>query len=77
MTARYVDIAVEAQRKAMLEQRMPEWQVTALLELQQYYTSGHGGIVDGTLARLLGCPSRTMDEFLAEHAAEFRGPVRT
>ena len=77
VTARYVDIAVEAQRKAMLEQRMPEWQVTALLELQEYYTSGHGGTVDGTLARLLGCPSRTMDEFLEEHAAEFRGPVRT
>jgi uncharacterized protein YbjT (DUF2867 family) len=76
VTARYVDIPVEAQRKAMLEQRMPEWQVSALLELQEYYTSGHGGTVDGTLPRLLGCPSRTMDAFLVEHAAEFRGSVR-
>ena len=30
----YVDIPAEAQRKAMLDQGMPEWQVTALLELQ-------------------------------------------
>jgi hypothetical protein len=32
--ARYVDVTVEAQRKAMLGLGMPEWQVTALLELQ-------------------------------------------
>jgi len=56
----------------MLEQGMPEWQVTALLELQQYYTSGHGAVTDGLLARLLGHPPRRMDQFLAEHAAAFR-----
>src|SRR3989454_3826668 len=31
IAARYVDIPVEAQRKAMLDQGMPEWLVTALL----------------------------------------------
>jgi uncharacterized protein YbjT (DUF2867 family) len=33
IAARYVDIPVEAQRKAMMDQGMPGWQVTALLEL--------------------------------------------
>jgi uncharacterized protein YbjT (DUF2867 family) len=72
IAAKYVDIPVEAQRKAMLDQGMPEWQVTALLDLQEYYTGGKGGTVDGVLQRLLGRPPITMDKFLTEFAAEFR-----
>jgi uncharacterized protein YbjT (DUF2867 family) len=71
--ARYVDIPEAAQRQAMLDQGMPEWQVTALLELQQYYTGGQGGEVDGVLAQVLGRAPRTMDQFLQEFAASFRG----
>jgi len=70
--ARYVDIPAEAQRKAMLDQGMPEWQVTALLELQEYYTRGKGRAVDGLLEGLLGRSPTTMDEFLDEFAREFR-----
>jgi len=69
----YVDIPAEAQRKAMLDQGMPEWQVTALLELQEYYTGGRGESVDGVLEGLLGRPPITMDQFLEEFAEEFRG----
>jgi uncharacterized protein YbjT (DUF2867 family) len=68
----YVDIPAEAQRKAMLEQGMPLWQVEALLDLQEYYTSGKGGAVDRLLPNLLGRPPITMDRFLSESAAEFR-----
>jgi uncharacterized protein YbjT (DUF2867 family) len=68
----YVDIPAEAQRKAMLEQGMPAWQVDALLDLQEYYTSGKGGVVDQLLTNLLGRPPITMDRFLSESAAEFR-----
>ncbi|MDR3416916.1 MAG: NAD(P)H-binding protein [Nevskia sp.] len=70
--ARYVDIPAQAQGQAMLDQGMPQWQVTALLELQEYYTSGHGGEPDGTLERLLGRQSCGMDQFIAEHAGAFR-----
>src|ERR1700736_2298541 len=73
VAAKYVDIPVEAQRKAMLEQGMPEWHVTALLELQEYYRGGQGGTVDGLLEKLLGPPGVRMDAFLKEHAGEFRG----
>jgi uncharacterized protein YbjT (DUF2867 family) len=49
ITARYVDISVEQHRKAMLDQGMPEWRVTALLDLQEYYTGGKRPSVDGVL----------------------------
>jgi uncharacterized protein YbjT (DUF2867 family) len=73
VAARYVDITVEAQRKAMLDQGMPEWQVTALLDLQAYYTGGKGGTTDGLLASLLGHAPTMLDDFLRQHANEFRG----
>lgn len=73
IAAKYVDIPEEAQRKAMLDQGMPEWQVIALLELQQYYTGGKGDGVDGVLEGLLGRRPVTMDQFLKEFAGEFRG----
>jgi len=69
---KYVDIPMDAQKKAMLEQGMPEWLVAALLDLQQYYLSGKGGETDGLLQKLLGRAPTTMDEFLKENAAEFR-----
>jgi uncharacterized protein YbjT (DUF2867 family) len=68
---RYVDIPEEAQRKSMLELGMPEWQVTALLDLQAYYTEGQGAEVDDTFPKLLGQAPRTMDRFLTEFAADF------
>ena len=69
---RYVDIPMDAQKKAMLDQGMPEWLTTALLDLQQYYLSGKGGETDGLLQKLLGRAPITMEEFLKENAAEFR-----
>jgi uncharacterized protein YbjT (DUF2867 family) len=69
---KYVDIAMEAQRKAMLDTGMAQWQVTALLELQQYYVNGKGGDVDNVLQTLLGRLPITLDEFLKESAAAFR-----
>jgi uncharacterized protein YbjT (DUF2867 family) len=72
IAAGYVEIPAEAQRKAMLEQGMPDWQVTALLELQEYYTGGQGSAVDGVLQKLLGRPPSTMDQFLGEFSGEFR-----
>ncbi|HET7150556.1 MAG TPA: SDR family oxidoreductase [Candidatus Acidoferrum sp.] len=70
--AQYVDIPVDAQRKAMLDQGMPAWQADALLDLQAYYTGGRGGEVDSLLPRLLGRAPISMDQFLAEFAGEFR-----
>jgi uncharacterized protein YbjT (DUF2867 family) len=72
VATRYVDIPLEAQRKAMLDQKMPDWQVTALIDLQHYYINGQGGDTDHTIADILGRPPGTLDQFLADNASEFR-----
>jgi len=69
----FVDIPEDAQRKAMLDMGMPEWQVNALLDLQQYYSKlQKGGEVTDTLANLLGHSPRTLDQFLEENKDSFR-----
>jgi uncharacterized protein YbjT (DUF2867 family) len=69
----YVDIAESAQQKAMLDQGMPDWLVTALLDLQRYYTvSRMGGKVTEVLPRLLGRAPITLDQFLDENKENFR-----
>ena len=69
---KYVDIPEAAQRKSMLDLGMPEWQVNALLELQQYYTNGQGGAVTDVLPRLLERPPVKLDHFLEEFKDHFR-----
>ena len=68
----YVDIPADAQRKALLDMGMPDFLVTALLELQDYYASGKASIVDGTLESLIHRAPTTIDEFLKEFADQFR-----
>ena len=72
-TVRYVDIPEEAQRKSMLDRGMPKWQVTALLELQEYYVTGKCGEVTDVLPKLLGRPPIMLDQFLNEFKDRFRG----
>jgi len=74
---RYVDIPMDAQRKAMLDQQMPDWLIIALLQLQEYYLAGKGGQTDELLHKLLGRTPIRMDQFLAENAAEFRAQAAT
>jgi uncharacterized protein YbjT (DUF2867 family) len=69
----HVNISREAHQKAMLDLGMPEWQVNALVELQDYYVSGRAAAVDGVVERVLGRPARTMEAFLADNAGAFRG----
>lgn len=68
---KFVDIPEAVQRKSMLDLGMPEWQVNALLELQQYYTNGQGGEVTDVLPQLLGRPPMKLDQFLAEFKDAF------
>jgi len=71
-TVNYVDIPESAQREAMLGMGMPEWQVTALLDLQQYYKGGGGAKTDGLLQALIERAPVTLDQYLAANAREFR-----
>ena len=69
----YVDIPAAQQKQAMLDQRLPDWLVTALLDLQAYYTGGKGGEVDNVVSTILGRAPGTMNQFLAEFAGSFVG----
>lgn len=71
-TVNFVDIPEGAQREAMLGMGLPEWQVTALLELQQYYQQGGGAKTDGLLQALIERQPLTLDQYLAANAREFR-----
>jgi uncharacterized protein YbjT (DUF2867 family) len=71
-TVNYVDIPESTQRESMLGLGMPEWQVTALLDLQQYYKQGGGAKTDGLLRELIGRAPLTLDQYLAANASEFR-----
>jgi uncharacterized protein YbjT (DUF2867 family) len=71
-TVNYGDIPELAQREAMLSMGLPEWQVTALLELQQYYKQGGGAKTDGLLQSLIARAPVTLDQYLAANAKEFR-----
>ena len=68
----YVDIPLDAQRKALLDMGMPDFLVTALLELQEYYAAGQASKVDGTLESLIDRAPTRMDDFLEENADQFR-----
>jgi hypothetical protein len=68
-----VDIPKEAQRKSLLDLGMPEWQVTALFELQEYYLAGKCAAVTEVLPKLLGRTPITLDQFLNEFKDSFRG----
>lgn len=68
---RHTNIPREAHWKAMVDLNMPEWQVKALIELQDYYVGGKAEKVDGLVAKILARPERKIDAFLAENAGEF------
>jgi uncharacterized protein YbjT (DUF2867 family) len=71
-TVTFVDIPESAQREAMLGLGMPEWQVTALLDLQQYYKQGGGGRSDRLLQTLIERAPVTLDQYLTANVREFR-----
>jgi uncharacterized protein YbjT (DUF2867 family)/predicted SnoaL-like aldol condensation-catalyzing enzyme len=70
-TVKYIDIPEESQRKSMLGVGMPQWQVDALLDLQNYYRQGGGGEVTATLPSLLGRSPMVLDRFLSEFKSSF------
>ena len=72
-TVQYVDIPEAAQRQGMLDLGMPEWQVNALLELQQYYfVAGKGAEVMPPIKDFLGRTPITLDQYLDENKDIFR-----
>src|SRR5258708_34186813 len=71
-TVQFVNIPEAAQRQGMLDLGMPEWQVNALLELQQYYTvAGKGAEGAPPIKDFLGRAPITLDQYLNENKELF------
>jgi uncharacterized protein YbjT (DUF2867 family) len=69
----FVNIPEEAQRKAMLDLGMPEWQVNALLDLQRYYTvEKKGAEITQVLEQILGRPAIRMEQYVNQNKDAFR-----
>ena len=76
-TVNYVDIPDSALHDSLIGLGMPEWQATALVELQQYYKMGGCGKTDGLLKSLIGRDPVTLDQYLAANANEFKAEAAT
>jgi uncharacterized protein YbjT (DUF2867 family) len=71
-TVKYVDVPEQALRESMVSAGTPEWLATALVDLQRYYVTGKCAQATDVLPKLLGRPSRTLDQFLEENEDAFR-----
>ncbi len=78
-TIRYVNVPPEDAKQAQLAAGMPPYLVDALAELFAERRNGKESRVYDTVAKLLGRPAATFDQFAARHAAVFRGepPARS
>lgn len=68
---RYVPVAEEAARQAMLGIGMDEWYVEAVLELYGAVRAGYTSLVNGEVERLLGRPPISFAQFASDHAEVF------
>jgi uncharacterized protein YbjT (DUF2867 family) len=72
-SVQFVNIPEEAQRKAMLDLGMPDWQVSALLDLQRYYTvEKKGAEITPVLEQINGRPAIRMEQYVNENKDAFR-----
>lgn len=73
---RYVPIAFQASREAMLDAGASSWIVDMVLEYCQAYASGWGDFVTRDVPQLMQRPARGISDFAHDHAAFFSGAQR-
>jgi uncharacterized protein YbjT (DUF2867 family) len=69
---RYVDLTDEQLKAGLLASGQPEWQATALVELNTYARQGHASVVTDTVERVGGRAARPLEQWVREHATTFR-----
>jgi uncharacterized protein YbjT (DUF2867 family) len=67
----YVDVPPSAAADGMRQSGMPEWNVRTVTELLGYFASGAAATVTDTIARLLGRPAISFEQFAKDHRALF------
>jgi uncharacterized protein YbjT (DUF2867 family) len=68
---RYIDLTDEQLMAGMIGGGQPEWQATALVELNVYARQGHASVVTDTVERVTGRAPSTIEEWAREHAHVF------
>lgn len=68
-TVRFVDVPEEAARSAMLGMQLPEWMVSAMMELHGIDKAGYAAAVTPTVQELTGSAPRSFRDFARENAA--------
>lgn len=69
----HVQVPLEATRQTMLGAGYPAWTVDGLSELFALYETGVAAGVSPDIARVLGRPARSFDDFARDHRAAFGG----
>ncbi len=75
-TIRYIDLAPDAFRQALLGAGVPEWSADALLDLQRFYREGGASLIDTTVERITGLPATSFDDFARDYSGAFRQDAR-
>ena len=71
---KYVDVAPDAARKALLESGAPAWFVDALLEINANMAGGSADVVTTTVRDVTGRKPRSFEAFATDYASAFRPP---
>jgi uncharacterized protein YbjT (DUF2867 family) len=66
---RYVDVPEAAASKAMLDMHMPEWMVTAMMELHGIVKAGYASGISPLVEKLTGQAPRTFAAFARDRAS--------
>ena len=68
---RHADLTDEALKDGLRSSGQPEWQATALVELNRYARHGHASVVTDTVRRVTGHPAIPLEQWVRDHAAAF------
>jgi len=69
---RHVDLTDEQLKAGLLASGQPEWQATALIELNTYARQGHASVVTDTVERVTGHAAGSLEQWARDHANALR-----
>jgi len=67
----YVDVPEEVAAAAMAQNHLPDWMVSAMLELHGMAKAGYAGNITNTVEKLTGLPARSIYDFAGDCATVF------
>jgi uncharacterized protein YbjT (DUF2867 family) len=70
-TIRYVPVSMEAAEESMRKAGMPDWNVSTLIELYQFFASGAAARTTDTIQQVIGRPPIRFEQFARDHASAF------